>query len=111
MDNFDDLSIHFAINGVVVLLLQLAVIVSSIIIITKYRKSIGAKIMVVGTVFTLIAIVAFQVMPYVTSSFETDNYLKVQVLLTYLNTFSFFVFTIGFVIFAINDLKKDEDKD
>ncbi|WP_439152655.1 hypothetical protein [Winogradskyella sp.] len=110
MDNFDDLSVHFIINSALIFLFQLAIIGSSILIITKYRKSIGAKIMLVGTVFTLISIILFQVVPYLTGSFETDNYLKVQVLLSYLNTFSFLVFTTGFVIFAINDLKKEQNK-
>lgn len=110
MDNIDDFTIHFTINSVIVLLFQLAIIVSSIIIITKYRKSLGAKIMFVGTMFTLLSIVAYQVVPFLTSSFETDKYLKGQVLLSYLNTFSFGVFTIGFLIFAVKDLKKESNK-
>ena len=74
----------------------------------KYRKSVGAKILLVGTILTLISILAYHIVPMITSLNENDNYFRTPVLLTYLNTISFFVFMIGFTYFAINDLKKDE---
>ena len=108
MENLDDLTIHFTINNIAILILQLIIIVSSIVIVTKYKSSVGAKIMLIGSVLTLMCMIAFQAVPIFMNLAESTDYLKVQVLLSYLNTFTLFVFMIGVAIFAIIDLKKED---
>ncbi|WP_299521903.1 hypothetical protein [Winogradskyella sp.] len=109
MDNFDDLTIHFTINGIIIVMFQLAMVVSSIIIVSKYR-TIGAIIMLAGACVSLLAVLAFQLVPLIMNHSSSNEFMATQVVLSYFNTFSFFVFMMGFLIFAVNDLKKAPKK-
>lgn len=110
MSDFEDLTIHYTISSIIFMIFQLAVIISSIFIIMKYPKSMGGKIMLVGNILTLLSMASFQILPFILNAIETDKYLKVQMVLSYLNTFTFIIFVVGFFIFAIFDLKKDHNK-
>ncbi|WP_353778506.1 hypothetical protein [Winogradskyella sp. 3972H.M.0a.05] len=109
MDNINNAAIHFSIAGIAITLFQIVIIVACIFIVTKYRKSVGPKLLLVGSLLCLMATLANSILPLFNSFQDSDmDFLKFQVMVTYFNMFAFLVFTLGFFIFAINDLKKSE---
>ncbi|MDT0557502.1 hypothetical protein RM697_02505 [Ichthyenterobacterium sp. W332] len=109
MENIENLTFHYTITGIAIFIFQLLVIAASIIIIIKYKKSIGAKIILVGTLLTLLSIILSQIGPLILDHPSDEEFFKNQIIITYLNTISFFVFTIGFFLFAVKDLKHENN--
>lgn len=108
MDNINDFAIHFSISSFMATILQVACVGISIIIFAKRPKSIGAKILLAGTILSLLSLLGSYFLPFLSSKEDTDTFMRSQVVQLYFGTFSFFVFTLGFLLFAIIDLKKEQ---
>jgi len=108
MENISDYTIHFSINNFLFAILKTASIVASIIIILKRPKSVGAIVLLAGSTLSLLSVLGYILSPILYTQNDTTSVMTFQIIQSYFATFAFFLFIIGFLVFAINDLKKEQ---
>ncbi|WP_055446550.1 hypothetical protein [Lacinutrix mariniflava] len=101
MDNFGT---HIMITQAFYFIIHSIILVACIIIANKY-KSIGGLLLVISAAFTLfIAIIRI----FISNGIVSFDYsmINAQTILMYFNVFSYLMFSIGLLLFVINDLKE-----
>lgn len=106
MEHIDWITLHYGIISVINFIIEITLVVTAIIIYNKV-KSIGTRLMLIGSILLLITFVLNFLDPIVTSRYYgIETMQKTQVVMNYVDSLKGILYCLGFLLFAINDLKK-----
>lgn len=105
MENIDSITAHFQISQAISIIIQILVLVACIIIVTK-KKSTASYILLIGAILNLFSFFGYTLIGILPFDSQ-EAIIKMQIIVSYANTFAHAVFTLGLLLFVVNDLKNN----
>ncbi|GMN09148.1 hypothetical protein MTsPCn9_03960 [Croceitalea sp. MTPC9] len=100
-----DINPIYIIGGIIGFLAQLALLAICILLVYK-RKNGATIIMLIGSILIVLSHVSNLIWPIIASRNGPENLAKSVMVLNFLGTIPYIVFTIGFGLFVIKHIKK-----
>lgn len=105
MGNLETYTSHLYISQALFFVIDVLVVVACIIIISKKRSS-GTIILLIGAILKILGVFSQVLLNATVVSKGNMAIMNMQVVLSYVNSFTYFIFGLGFLLFALNDVNK-----